>query len=78
MNRTQTKVMDEYEKMARRYIEGSGGLFDMYRHELALPLCEPKEVEGARWMLICLTNPANRSDLESMVRQSELRQEIPE
>ena len=67
--------MDEYEKMARRYIEESGGLFDMYGHEMALPLCEPKEVEGARWMLVCLTNPGNRADLDALVRQSDLRME---
>jgi len=65
--------MDNYEKMARKYIEGAGGLFDLYRYEMASPVCEPPEVEGARWMLICLTNPKNRDDLLELIKQSELR-----
>ena len=65
--------MDNYEVMARKYIEGSGGLFDFYHNELASPLCSPAEVEGARWMLLCLTNPKNRNDLESIIEQSDLR-----
>lgn len=65
--------MDNYEKMARKYIEGSGGLFDLYRYELASPLCSPEEVEGARWILICLSNPENRDDLDALLRQSQLR-----
>ena len=68
--------MNEYEEMARRYIEQPGGLFDLYRYELSGPLCEPREVEGAKWMLECLTNPANRNDLEALVAQSQLRQEV--
>ena len=65
--------MDEYEKLARKYIQGTGGLFDFYRYELADPLCSPKEVEGARWVLCCLTNPENRKDLERLIKQSDLR-----
>lgn len=57
----------------RKYIEDKGGLFDLYAHELATPLCLPPEVEGARWLLICLTNPENKADLDSLVEQSELR-----
>ena len=68
--------MDKYEEMARKYIEGPGGLFDFYRHEMASPLCEPKEVEGARWLLLCLTNPKNRTDLDALVQQSDLRPNI--
>ena len=66
--------MDEYEKMARFYIEGIAGLFDLYKYEMASPLCEPPEVEGARWILKCLTNPANRKDLDRIVEQANLRQ----
>ena len=66
-------MTDKYEEMARRYIEGPGGLFDLYHYELASPLCGPEEVEGARWMLKCLTNPDNRADLEALVEQSGLR-----
>ena len=65
--------MDNFEEMARKYIEGSGGLFNFYHSELALPLCEPPEVEGARWILICLINPSNRKDLDALVYQSNLR-----
>ncbi len=65
--------MDRYEELARKNIEGSGGLFDFYRHELASPLCEPLEVEGARWILKCLTNPENKVDLEALLEQSKLR-----
>jgi hypothetical protein len=65
--------MDNYEQMARKYVEGTGGLFDLYGYELAAPLCEPKEVEGARWIIVCLTNPKNRADLDRLVQQSDLR-----
>ncbi|KKN72873.1 hypothetical protein LCGC14_0405770 [marine sediment metagenome] len=65
--------IDNYEAMARKYIEGIGGLFDLYKYELAVPLCCPPEVEGARWILHCLTNPENRADLELLLQQSELR-----
>ncbi len=65
--------MDSYEKMARKYIEASGGLFDFYRYELASPLCTPPEVEGARWILLCLTNLENKADLVALLYQSELR-----
>ena len=65
--------MDRYEEMAREYIEGAGGLFDLYKCEMASPLCQPPEVEGARWMLICLTNPKNKSALDSLVNQSRAR-----
>lgn len=65
---------DPYERLARKYIEGPTGLFALYRYEMASPLCEPAEVEGARWILMCLTNPDNRADLDELVRQSELRQ----
>lgn len=66
--------MDKYEEIARQYIEGVGGLFDLYRYEVASPLCVPKEVEGARWMLVCLTNPSNRGLLDQLAGQSNLRQ----
>ena len=62
-----------YEELARKYIEGSGGLFDLYKYELTSPLYIPSEVEGAVWILQSLTNPQNRSDLDNLVRQSELR-----
>ena len=65
--------MDNYERMARKYIEESGGLFDLYRYEMASPLCQPPEVEGARWMLLCLTNPKNRDDLRALMEQSNLK-----
>ena len=65
--------MNNYEKIARKYIEDTGGLFDLYKYELASPLCTPPEVEGARWILLCLTNPNNRADLEALLAQSELR-----
>jgi hypothetical protein len=66
------KGRDNYEKIARRYIEGSGGLFDLYRIEWASPLCTPPEVEGARWMLGCLVHPKNRELLDQLVAQSDL------
>jgi len=68
---------DKYEEMARKYIEGTGGLFDLYKYEMASPLYAPPEVEGARWVLLCLTNPDNKADLESLIEQSQLRQEMP-
>ena len=64
-----------YEEMARRYIEGVGGLFDLYRYEMASPLHTPPEVEGAAWILKSLTNPRNRADLDALVLQSNLRGE---
>lgn len=67
-------VMDKYEEMAREFIEGTGGLFDLYTCELASPLCTPPEVEGARWMLICLTNPKNREVLNRLMQQSLFRE----
>ncbi len=66
-------MMDKYEEMARKYIEGSGGLFDYFNHELASPLCTPPEVEGARWILKCLTNPENAADLATLNNQAKLR-----
>lgn len=65
--------MDKYEELARKFIEGVGGLFDFYKYELASPHCQPPEVEGARWMLLCLTNPKNKTILRSLVKQSQLR-----
>jgi len=65
--------MNPYEEMARRYIEGVGGLFDLYRYELASPLYQPQEVEAAAWLIKCLTNPTNRADLDALVQQSDLR-----
>lgn len=62
-----------YEALARQYIEGLGGLFDLYRYEGAVPKYQPPEVEGAVWILQCLTNPAHRADLDALVAQSELR-----
>ena len=64
---------DNYEKLARLCIEGVGGLFDLYRYEMAFPFCEPPEVEGARWLLACLVNPKNREILDSLVEQSDAR-----
>ncbi len=65
--------MNKYEELARKYTEGSGGLFDLYEHEMASPLYHPKEVEGAAWILRCLTNPINRDDLIELVEQSVVR-----
>ena len=65
-------MADRYEEIARHYIEGVGGLFDLYRYEMAVPKCTPPEVEGARWMLMTLTNPKNRELLDQLVEQSEL------
>ena len=64
---------DKYEALARKYIEGSGGLFDFYAHEFGVPAMYPPEVEGARWILRCLTNPENKADLAELVKQAELR-----
>lgn len=70
--------MDKYEELAHKYIEGVGGLFDLYCYELGSPLCYPPEVGGARWILLCLTNPKNRKDLDALVEQSVLRKtELP-
>lgn len=65
--------MNKFEEMARKYIEGSGGLLDYYRHELVIPLYTPPEVEGAAWILASLVNPKNRADLDALVEQSDLR-----
>ena len=65
--------MDKFEEMAREYIEGSGGLFDLYHYEMAIPVCAPPEVEGARYGLICLIQPQNRSDLDALIAQSDIR-----
>ena len=67
--------MNPIEKMARKYIEGVGGLKDLYRYELALPLYTPPEVEGAAWIISSLINPANRADLDALVEQANLRRE---
>jgi len=74
MNKTK---IDRYEEIARQYIEGTGGLFDLYKYEMATPLCNPPEVEGARWILCCLTNPDNRQTLDAVIKQANLRQEMP-
>ena len=66
--------MDRYEEIAREYIEGVGGLFDLYQYEKALPVCKPPEVEGARWMLISLTNPQNTGLLEQLMEQRTQRE----
>ena len=68
-------IMDKAEEMARKYIEGIGGLFDMYKYEMVKPLCEPPEVEGARWLITSLINPKNKADLMALVKQLELRDE---
>ena len=68
--------MNPYEEMARKYIEGVGGLLDLYRYEMASPLYSPPEVEGAVWLLNCLTNPKNRADLDALVVQSNLRSNL--
>ena len=67
-------MMDEYERLARKYTTHAGGLLDFYRHEMALPLFKPKELEGAFWTLRCLTNPKNRADLDALVKQSKSRE----
>ena len=64
---------DNYEKVARLFIEGTGGLFDLYRYEMASAFCIPPEVEGARWMLACLINPGNREILDAVVQQADER-----
>jgi len=65
--------MDRCEELAYEYIEGIGGLFDLYKYELASPVCNVPEVEGARWMLRCLINPMNRGILEELVSESDRR-----
>ncbi len=70
--------MDRYEQIAREYIEGVGGLFDLYKYEMASPKCTPPEVEGARWMLVCLVEPSNRATLDALVEQANLKLDIPE
>ena len=67
--------MNPVEAMARKYIEGVGGLQDLYRYELASPLYTPPEVEGAAWLISSLINPANRADLDALVEQANLRRE---
>ena len=69
---------DNYEKIARFFVEGSAGLFDMYRYEMASPFCQPKEVEGARWMLACLINPVNREFLDALMTQADARSKAAE
>ena len=61
------------EEMARKYIEGVGGLFDLYRYEMASALYKPPEVEGAAWLITCLIRPKNRADLDRLIEQSDLR-----
>ena len=63
--------MDRCEELAHEYIEGTGGLFDLYKYEMASPVCHVKEVEGARWMLKCLIQPMNRGILDELVKQSD-------
>jgi len=70
--------MNKYEEIARKYIEGCGGLFDFYKYELASPCCKPKEVEGGQWILKCLTNPENEEDLKALIKQSKLRKKKEE
>ena len=71
-----TKI-DSYESFARNFIEGVGGSFDLYKYEMASPLYKPAEVEGAVWILRCLTNPENRDALDLLIRQANHRQEFP-
>ena len=66
---------DNYEKVARLFVEGTGGLLDLYRYEMASPFCVPPEVEGARWILACLVNPENREILDALVEQADVRTE---
>jgi len=68
--------MDLAEQIARKYIEGVGGLFDMYHYELAAPVAKPPEVEGARWILICLAKPENREDLDRLITYSDAEKRI--
>lgn len=75
MTPTKIESRSEYEKLARRFIEGVGGLFDLYKYEGAIPLVKPKEVEGAMWILACLTNPKNRDVLEQLLKQNHLREQ---
>lgn len=70
--------MNEYEAMVRKYVEGVGGLFDLYRYEMVPPAFAPKEVEGAAWVLACLTHPQNRADLDVLVQQADLRRKQQE
>ena len=65
--------MDKYEEIARKYIEGPGGLKDLYKYEMATPICEDPLIEGARWIIALLTLPRNREDLDALVAQSNLR-----
>ena len=67
--------ISEYEALARRFIEGVGGLFDLYKYEMAVPTFQPPEVEAAAWVLHCLTTPKNRDVLVELLRQSFLREE---
>jgi len=74
-----SKSKDQAEEIARHFIEGVGGLFDLYKYEMASALVEPKEVEGARWLIVCLINQKNRSYLDEIVKQANLhRQEFPQ
>ncbi len=61
-----------YEQMAKKYIEGVSGLFDYIKYEMYVQRQSP-EVEGAMWILMSLTNPDNRADLDALVHQSDLR-----
>ena len=65
--------MDKYEEMARKYIEGNGGLKDLHQYEMVTPICDDPLVEGARWIIALLTLPRNRADLDALVEQSNLR-----
>ena len=65
--------MDRCEELAHEYIDGVGGLFDLYKYEMASPVCQVKEVDGARWMIKCLVQPMNRGILDEIIKESDRR-----
>ena len=65
--------MDRPEEIAREFIEGVGGLFDLYKYEMGVAHSKPPEVEGARYMILCLINPKRRAVLDEIIEQSDIR-----
>ena len=64
-----------YESIARKWIEGTTGLFAMESREMVVWHVEPREVQVATFVLQCVTSPANRHILDLLVEQSDLRAE---
>ena len=62
-----------YERLAREYIEGVGGLIDFYNAEFAVPSHDPPEVAVAVWVLRCITNPSSKDDLELLIQEAKKR-----